>query len=726
LCGETYKLAFTAGLLGRVYRRKLGEAEENLLPDRAAVLKQEGQPDQGGYVRSGDQKALGLFPKTDADDDWWIPSGKIFYSPERVAPDQELAFARAHFFLPHRFEDPFGQPTTVTYDQRYTLLLQETCDAAGNRITVGERHENGTLTKDGNDYRVLQPKLVMDANRNRSAVAFDALGMVVGTAVMGKPPPARAEGDVLDDRFEPDLPDETAFDHLAYPLADPRSILGGATTRLVYDLFAYHRTRDQAEPQPAVVYTMARETHDSDPVPPGGLRIQHSFSYSDGFGREIQKKIQAEPGPVPKRDDAGKIILGADRQPEMTPDDRSPRWVGSGWTVFNNKGKPVRKYEPFFTVRHTFEFDVKIGVSPVLLYDPLERVIATLHPDHTWEKVVFDPWRQETWDVGDAVRVRDPETGDYVDDPRKDPDIGAWFERLPEEDHLPTWYARRIGETWGDTEQQRTANKVAAEKALKYVGTPTVAHFDTLGRTFLTIARNRFDKKQHGEFTTVEDDHETRIELDIEGNQRSITDALGRIVMRYSYDMLGNRIAQVSMDAGSRWMVNDVAGNPIRSWDSRGHAFQMRYDRLRRLIGRKVIGADPKDPTGPILIERIDYGETEDGAEALRHNLRTRIARHYDGAGLVINEEYDFKGNLHSPTFPRRDCSSPRSGGAVSSRPSDRCSASDGGHFRPGAMTRPGRPCRSPTNRERRPKICFRPAENGQACTALRMRSRMH
>ena len=35
----------------------------------------------------------------------------------------------------------------------------------------------------------------MDPNRNRSAVAFDALGMVVGTAVMGKPEPAPVEGD---------------------------------------------------------------------------------------------------------------------------------------------------------------------------------------------------------------------------------------------------------------------------------------------------------------------------------------------------------------------------------------------------------------------------------------------------------------------------------------------------------------------------------------------------
>jgi hypothetical protein len=81
------------------------------------------------------------------------------------------------------------------------------------------------------------------------------------------------------------------------------------------------------------VYTLARETHDAD-LDPGQLtKIQHSFSYSDGFGREIQMKIQAEPGDV---DDVH----------------TDPRWVGSGWTIFNNKGKPVRKYEPFFDGTH--------------------------------------------------------------------------------------------------------------------------------------------------------------------------------------------------------------------------------------------------------------------------------------------------------------------------------------------------------------------------------------
>src|SRR5262249_806161 len=151
--------------------------------------------------------------------------------------------------------------------------------------------------------------------------------------------------------------------------------------------------------------TLARESHVSDPAPPGGLRIQCSFSYSDGFGREIQKKVQAEPGSAPERDNDGEILVGADGRPTMTQNDVNPRWVGTAWTVFDNKNNPIRKYEPYFTDTHRFEFDIRIGVSPVLLYDPIGRVIAALLPNHTWEKVVFDPWRQESWDASDNVLI---------------------------------------------------------------------------------------------------------------------------------------------------------------------------------------------------------------------------------------------------------------------------------------------------------------------------------
>src|SRR5206468_638553 len=90
--------------------------------------------------------------------------------------------------------------------------------------------------------------------------------------------------------------------------------------------------------------------------------------------------------------------------------------------------------EPFFTGTHHFEFDAKIGVSPVLFYDPVERLVGTLHPNHTWEKVVFDAWGRETWDASDTLNVPDP---------KADADVGNLFRRLPDADYLPTWKALR-------------------------------------------------------------------------------------------------------------------------------------------------------------------------------------------------------------------------------------------------------------------------------------------
>lgn len=55
--------------------------------------------------------------------------------------------------------------------------------------------------------------------------------------------------------------------------------------------------------------------------------------------------------------------------------------------------------------------------------------------------------------------------------------------------------------------------------------------------------------------------------VDIEGNQRAVFDARQRLVMRYDYDMLGNRIHQASMEAGERWMLvaRSVSSKPSQS-----------------------------------------------------------------------------------------------------------------------------------------------------------------
>src|SRR6185369_9805323 len=103
----------------------------------------------------------------------------------------------------------------------------------------------------------------------------------------------------------------------------------------------------------------------------------------------------------------------------------------------------------------------------------------------------------------------------------------------------------------------------AAEKAAIHRETPTVAHFDSLGRPFLTIAHNRFKRSDSPPADPpLEELHSTRVVFDIEGNHREIHDAKDRIVMRYDYNVLGNRIHQASMEAGERWALNDVVDKP--------------------------------------------------------------------------------------------------------------------------------------------------------------------
>jgi hypothetical protein len=345
LPGQSERCAFTPDLLAQRYGNRVSDAMLGA----------------AGYVHS------------DGDANWWIPSGRAFYSPGATdTAAQELAYAREHFFLPHRVADPFGKTATFGYDADDLLPVIAT-DRVQNTVSAV------------NDYRVLQPALVTDPNRNRTAVGFDELGMVTTKALMGKP-------------------GETDPDRMGDTLVDP-------TTRLEYSLFEW-----VDHGRPAVVRTLARERHRA-----ADTRWQESYAYSDGFGREIQRKTVAEPGP---------LTVGGQNVAQ--------RWVGSAWVVCNNKGKPFRQYEPFFTATSAFEINQQ-GVARTLGYDPVGRVVATLRPDHTWEKVTLDPWRQESWDANDTVLVADPAA---------DRDVGDVFARMPAATYLPTWYAQRVGAPW--------------------------------------------------------------------------------------------------------------------------------------------------------------------------------------------------------------------------------------------------------------------------------------
>jgi RHS repeat-associated protein len=385
------------------------------------------------------------------------------------------------------------------------------------------------------DYRVLQPWQLTEPNGNTSAVRFDELGMVVATAVSGK----RGEGDVLG------------------PSPDT------ATTRLEYDLAVV----------PVRFHTLARQQHG-----PANRRWQESWTYCDGTGRTILTKVQAEPA---------------------EGDDR-PRWVGTGRTIHDNKGNPVKQYEPYFAPDSGFDTEaelVRTGVTPILRYDPLGRLVRTEFPDGTEAMVVFNAWEQQDWDRNDTVTST-------------------------------RWYTERSA--LPETDPRHRAAELAAAHAATFAET----RFDTLGRAHVTIADNGNDPAGNPVL------FRTTVDRDIQGNELAVTDARGVRVVEQRFDMLGRPAYTRSPDAGQRWSLTDVLGKPVRAWDGRGTALRWHYDGLRRATHAFASTAGGAET----LRTRQFYGEAADGGA--ERNLRGRPYLVFDGAGLVRTVEVDFKGNL--------------------------------------------------------------------------------
>jgi len=507
-----------------------------------------------GRVTGDTIRAAGYVREADAAGYWWARS-----------PQQ--AFDPALFHRPRRVRDPFGGITRLTHD-RYGLLLAAAVDAVGNDVRVE------------NDYRLLQPFRLTDANGNRSAVAFDTLGAVVGTAVMGKT--GEPLGDSLDG-FEPDLDAAVARDALARPAA-AGDTLGQASTRAIYDLWRFARTG-----APNVACTISRTQHAIGPQAGTGSDRLCGFVYFDGFARAVQTKTR---------------VTG--------------QWLASGWTIFNNKGKPVRKHEPFFTAAHDFEDESIRGVGSTLFYDPLDRVVATLHPDGVYDKVVFDAWLETTWDVNDTLTQEAPQT---------DPDVGPFFQAIPAADYLPAWYTRRKDGGLGAEERD------AADKAARHADTPAVRHFDSLGQAFLSVA----DNGAAGRYST-------RVAYDIQGNDLTITDAKGVVAFTHGVDLLGRKLSIDSVDAGRTLTFPNAANSPAHGWDARGWHVERQYDALQRPTGVWLTEASGTR----YLASKTVYGDAL--ADPAARNHRGRVYRVYDSAGVVTTDAYDFKGNGLSST----------------------------------------------------------------------------
>ncbi|PHN01150.1 SpvB/TcaC N-terminal domain-containing protein [Flavilitoribacter nigricans] len=590
---ESYQLAYTEGLFNHIYGDKV------IFSD--SLMKE---------VR---------FVHCEGDNNWWIRSGVAQYFDDAL--DQDVSTAKKQFYSPTAFIDPFGTITKVRYYKDYFLFIQETENSLVNYEPVNETDDvlENTVKIEQFNFRTLAPQVMRDVNDNLSVVLTDELGLVKATAILGKDlnKDGIAEFDPTDDL---DGLNEVAGEEEAKAIKSffqpdslnkldgyGRFLLKHATTRFLYDFEVYRNTG-----KPAVVASISRETHHHIAE---DSKIQIAFEYSDGLGNVAMLKAQAEPEiteTVAKQGNEKETTEALESNTKIST--TKLRWVGNGRTILNNKGNPVKQYEPYFSYTPHFEDApelVKKGVTPILYYDALGRSIKTDFPDGTFTKVEFDAWLQRSYDQNDTVK----ESRWYMD--RKSPD--------PDPNTPPS-----------------DKDELAAWKAVQHYNTPTVVTLDTLGRPVLSIAHNRIPiKDSFGKIIDVTDEYYyTSIKLDIEGNAIEVVDARSNPVMTYRYDMLGHRVYQNSMDAGERWMLNNAMGNPVKKWDGRKHIFEFTYDVLQRPLESKVIGGQGTKLDN--IYEKIIYGENQSNDKQL--NLRGQVFAQYDTAGKVAIGAYDIKG----------------------------------------------------------------------------------
>lgn len=489
-------------------------------------------------------------------------------------------------------QDPLAHETTIEYEP-YGLLPAKVTDPVG-LATVAEY-----------DYRVMQPKIVTDPNGNQTEFVFSELGLLKETWVKGK---KANEGDQHD-----------------------------ASVKMKYGFLAFLKSPPDAR-EPIFVHTIRRCYHDTDVgIVDEQKRNQkiETREFSDGFGRLVQTRTQAEDElfgnesfggdvlPDDQTDNVGTkaAVLGRANRPPADPNAPfEPNVVVSGWQSYDNKGQVVEKFEPFFSTgwdyrspeqeRTAFGREV-LGQKVTMFYDPRGYAIRTVNPDGSEQRVIY----------GAPGTIAAPD----IDNP----DV---FEPTPWETY-----------TYDANDNAGRTHAVDSESYKEHWNTPASALVDALGRTIQTVERNRALHENPADPLAPVEEYRTRSTYDIRGNLTKVNDQLQRDAFEYVYDFANQPLRTKNIDAGIRRTVRDAGGNVIEQRDSKGALILRQYDKLNRPI-KMWARNDGNADSAMTLREQLEYGN--DPAIHRDHNRLGKLHKHYDEAGLLTFEEYDFKGNL--------------------------------------------------------------------------------
>jgi RHS repeat-associated protein len=461
-----------------------------------------------------------------------------------ITPAGLYASTRSRYDIHHRKfarglvttrRDAVGTKTSTHYGAAW--LLPEVIRVGGRRL-----RDRSVF-----DLRTQQQLLHIDPNGNRTAWTFGPAGFPRSRAVLGRED--LADGDR---EGEPSVTYEYGFEEKP----------------------VYVRTRMWTEPQRRG-------------------RVLETFDYSDGSGRLLQTrtrqhtKIVADLGLYSDATSPTEPLVLSDPDLSDTPEVRV-----HGWTTYDNKGRPVEQYEPFFDSGWEYARPAKERVEKLLKM-----------------RIFRDPTGAATR----IVRADDKETRYVYGEPEPTAPIPA---------HPSAW------ELWEyDANDNEAVRDQGASAGFAFA--PTSIRLDARGRVISITERA-------GEEATV------RAEYDPGGNVRAIFDARGLLAYEAWYDLCGRPWRERRLDSGTSVAALDAAGGVLEERNDAGGLIITVFDPLHRVSRRW--GRDSH--YGPFKLRAVTvYGDDPAGPDdaSTRRLIGTpwRIA---DEAGLVTIEQRDLHG----------------------------------------------------------------------------------
>jgi hypothetical protein len=335
---------------------------------------------------------------------------------------QALYGDAAQFWLPQSWRDsPLTGINTVFRDKYHCVIIQHQ-DPAG--LTISAAY----------DWRFLSPATLTDANNNIHAVTMDALGRVTqsrfsGTengqpagysdtiftvpltadealALTGPLPVSTCQVYFADSwmpRVSRQRPQELAVERDALMSAGAVTEDGRITAMARRRMTPERYTRLlENPPQPPHTVTLTTDRYDSDDA----QQIRQQVTFSDGFGRQLQTAVRQAPGEAWQRATDGGLVTDGTGRPATALTET--RWAVTGRTEYDNKGLPVRTYQPFFLNDWRYVSDDSARqdlYADTAYHDPLGRVVQVVTAKGGLKRTLFTPWFTVSEDENDTADI---------------------------------------------------------------------------------------------------------------------------------------------------------------------------------------------------------------------------------------------------------------------------------------------------------------------------------